>query len=320
MQRPAFPSQARCERVEEDDDGRRRYDDEPRIRSIAGSNFQFDETVRPESYYYSRYPMTWGWATWRRAWESHDPEMEAWPELRDSGWLRGQLRDANAVAYWSFIFEKTYRNRDAWDYAWVLSSWRAGALHAIWGCNNGMCQFQGCQPGYFDLNGDQKCEYACTFISAVEACNGVDDNCNGQIDQNAPKHSPVQICGVNPSAVSTECTTGVQVNCVSGGWTCTFPAGVCPGGCSSNDEICDNLDNDCDGITNGNVANWGKPCASDDGLAPPGHGACRTTGTFVCNGTSATHPSQPQARGKKQAYRRMAVARAAGQTRGRPTA
>ena len=69
----------------------------------------------------------------------------------------------------------------------------AGALHAIWGCAAGMCVFQGCQPGYYDLNGDNKCEYACTFISATEACNGVDDNCNGTIDENVTKPSPVQV-------------------------------------------------------------------------------------------------------------------------------
>jgi hypothetical protein len=36
------------------------------------------------------------------------------------------------------------------------------------------------------------------------------------------------------------------------------------------------------------VSNYGKGCASDDGLPAPGDGACRTTGTFVCNGPSAT--------------------------------
>ncbi|MEZ4296407.1 MAG: MopE-related protein [Polyangiaceae bacterium] len=164
----------------------------------------------------------------------------------------------------------------------------AGAVHSIWACNAGTCQFQGCQQGYYDLNGDGQCEYACTFISATEACNGVDDNCNGQVDENVPAPSPVSVCGVSPSAVTPECTTGVTVTCTGGSWACTFPAGVCPGGCSSNDEICDALDNDCDGIVNENVANWNKPCASDDGLPPPGDGACRTTGTFVCSGPSAT--------------------------------
>jgi hypothetical protein len=164
----------------------------------------------------------------------------------------------------------------------------AGAVHAIWGCNAGMCQFQGCQQGYYDLNADNKCEYACTFISATEACNGVDDNCNGQIDEMVPKPSPVQVCGVNPSAVTAECTTGVGVNCSAGAWQCTFPAGVCPGGCSANDEICDGLDNDCDGVLNENVANFGKPCASDDAAPTPGDGACRTTGTYLCSSASTT--------------------------------
>ncbi len=164
----------------------------------------------------------------------------------------------------------------------------AGAVHSIWSCVTGACQFQGCQQGYYDLNGDGLCEYACTFISATEACNGVDDDCDGQVDENAPQPSPVSICGVSPSALTAECTTGVQVTCSAGAWTCTFPAGVCPGGCSSNDEICDALDNDCDGIVNENVANWGKPCASDDGLPPPGHGACKTVGTYACNGPNAT--------------------------------
>jgi hypothetical protein len=53
-------------------------------------------------------------------------------------------------------------------------------------------------------------------------------------------------------------------------------------------EICDTLDNDCDGIVNENVANWNKPCASDDGLPPPGHGACKTLGTFQCTGPNTT--------------------------------
>ena len=36
------------------------------------------------------------------------------------------------------------------------------------------------------------------------------------------------------------------------------------------------------------MPNYGTPCASDDGLPPPGHGVCRTTGAYICDGTSAT--------------------------------
>lgn len=163
----------------------------------------------------------------------------------------------------------------------------ANAQHNIWTCMAGACVFQGCQNGYYDLDGNNTCEYACSYVSATEACNGQDDNCNGMVDEGVVKPTPVQVCGVSPAATRPECTTGVSVACVAGGWQCTFPAGVCSGGCSANDEICDTLDNDCDGQLNENVANYNQPCASDD-AAPGTQGACRTTGTYVCNGASGT--------------------------------
>jgi hypothetical protein len=170
----------------------------------------------------------------------------------------------------------------------------AGAVHAAWSCVAGGCQFQGCDNGYYDLNNDQKCEYACSYVQAQESCNGMDDNCNGMVDEGVVAPSPIQVCGVNPSATSPQCTTGVAVACSMGTWQCTFPAGICAGGCSPDDEICDvdalgnGIDNDCDGIVNENTPNFGKVCASDDGLPPPGHGACKTTGVYVCSGTTAT--------------------------------
>jgi hypothetical protein len=164
----------------------------------------------------------------------------------------------------------------------------AGAVHANWTCAGGQCAFQGCQAGYYDLNADQKCEYACVFVSAQEACNGVDDNCNGQTDENVIAPSPTQVCGVAPSAASAECTSGVSVTCVGGSWKCSFPMGVCSPTCAGVMEICDTLDNNCNGLLNENVSNYNKPCASDDGKPPPGDGACKTTGVYACNGPSAT--------------------------------
>ena len=124
-----------------------------------------------------------------------------------------------------------------------------GAVHANWSCKANTCVFGGCQPGYYDLDGDKQCEYACTFVSAAEACNGVDDNCNGLIDESVSTPSPTQVCGVSPAAKSAECTIpAVKIACNSGAWKCTFPPGVCSPTCATAVEIVDKLDNDCDGL------------------------------------------------------------------------
>lgn len=166
----------------------------------------------------------------------------------------------------------------------------ANAVHSNWSCNAGTCQFQGCQPGYYDLDGNNTCEYACVYIQATETCNGVDDNCNGLTDEGVVAPSPVQVCNVSPTATSAQCTTpAVTVACQNGGWRCTFPPNVCnnAGGCASTPEVCDTLDNNCNGLLNENTPNYNKPCNSDDGLAPPGHGACRTQGLYQCSGPNA---------------------------------
>jgi Putative metal-binding motif len=99
----------------------------------------------------------------------------------------------------------------------------AGAVHATFTCQSSACVFSSCDPNYWDLDHNGTCEYFCVFQSAQETCNGIDDNCNGQIDEG--------------------------------------------------------------------FAGLGEPCASDDGLPPPGDGACRTFGTYVCSGPNSVHCS-----------------------------
>lgn len=108
---------------------RYRYDE--RVWSISGNNFQFGRTTHDASYYFSRNCHIWGWATWRRAWKHHDPEMRAWPTARDSGWLESVLNTPRERQYWSYIFESNFRTRGTWDYAWNFACWRNGAVHVV---------------------------------------------------------------------------------------------------------------------------------------------------------------------------------------------
>jgi hypothetical protein len=105
-----------------------RYRHHSDVLAISGNDFSSDLHARPEHYRCSRYTLVWGWATWRRAWQRHDPAMSDWPRLRDSDWLEWLLGDAHAVAYWRHIFEQTHRGRTSWDYAWTFTCWRHAGL------------------------------------------------------------------------------------------------------------------------------------------------------------------------------------------------
>jgi hypothetical protein len=92
-------------------------------------------------------------------------------------------------------------------------------------------------------------------------CNGIDDDCNGQVDED---YVPTSItCGVG------ECASTGQTTCVGGieSDTCT------PGTPSA--ETCDNLDNDCDGSFDEDFTDLGMTCTA-------GIGACESTGNYVC--------------------------------------
>lgn len=109
-----------------------RYAEDRRIGSISGNNFQAIQPSCPESYYFSRYHHSWGWATWRRAWDYFDAEMTHWPQARDQHLLRSILEESQALNYWEDIFQKVYEGEiQAWDYRWTLSGWLQSFLNIL---------------------------------------------------------------------------------------------------------------------------------------------------------------------------------------------
>ncbi|MGE0883131.1 MAG: glycosyltransferase family 2 protein [Blastocatellales bacterium] len=109
-----------------------RYRDDERVMAISGDNFLFGKQRIEDSYYFSRYPHVWGWATWRRAWRHYDVKMSNWPEMREQGWLKEILDDRAAISFWQDVFQSVYEGRiDTWDYQWTYACWQQGGLTAL---------------------------------------------------------------------------------------------------------------------------------------------------------------------------------------------
>lgn len=102
-----------------------RYREDERVMMIGGVNFLGELKSSFQSYHFSRFGSSWGWASWKRAWRLYDYEMRLWPTVRDAGLLEQLFLDPIHCRYWKEIFQKTYESNanDVWDYQWLLACW-----------------------------------------------------------------------------------------------------------------------------------------------------------------------------------------------------
>lgn len=109
-----------------------RYEDDERTMVVSGDNHLFGQKEAHESYYFSRYPHCWGWATWKRAWEKFDLEMGQWPEIRRRKLFDQYFWKASERYYWKALFQYVYDgNIDTWDYQWVYSIWANSGMSIV---------------------------------------------------------------------------------------------------------------------------------------------------------------------------------------------
>lgn len=109
---------------------RYRYDD--RIMHIGGINLQNGYKRGDGSYYFSRFAHIWGWATWRRAWQSYDLKMSSFPDFIAQNQINNVLIKKSSQKFWLKNFRRVYENDlDTWDYQWIYNIWRQSGLAII---------------------------------------------------------------------------------------------------------------------------------------------------------------------------------------------
>jgi hypothetical protein len=114
------------------DDLLERYRYDERVMHISGNNFWSEKHQLEDSYTFSRYTLSWGWATWRRAWNHYDAEMKHWPEIKRRKILKDILHDQHTASSWTKIFQNIVDvDLDVWDYQWTLTCWLQNGLAIV---------------------------------------------------------------------------------------------------------------------------------------------------------------------------------------------
>jgi hypothetical protein len=124
---------------------------------------------------------------------------------------------------------------------------------------------------------------------STEFCDNKDNNCDGVTDNNPQDAWMGQPCC--PTGNPADCqNSGGSNHCVMGAYTCAA-GGVktCSGGLAKAVEVCNGIDDDCDGITD-NVVGLNTACTTDGTHTPNTTGSC--TARYTCNGGVPT-PTGP---------------------------
>jgi uncharacterized repeat protein (TIGR01451 family) len=109
--------------------------------------------------------------------------------------------------------------------------------------------------------------------AGTEVCDGQnDENCDGTVDEGCEcTDGSSRACGQTDTG---ECAYGTQ-ECAGGAWS------ACTGSINPTEELCENLDNDCDGLIDEDFADLGEACSA-------GVGACRADGQKACSNDGLT--------------------------------
>jgi Sulfatase-modifying factor enzyme 1/Putative metal-binding motif len=169
--------------------------------------------------------------------------------------------------------------------------------NAVPACVSGKCQFT-CQPGFYDADNDPTNGCECTK-SGVEVCDGIDNDCNGIVDDGFDLTSDVNNCGscnhqcAFPFAMaSCENSKCVQGPCLPNFYDRDPNIPGCETECIKTNggvEVCDGQDNDCDGIIDNNLQAATISCLSK-GVCAGTQPTCQGQMGWICSYPTTYEP------------------------------
>lgn len=107
-----------------------KYKDEDKIKVIGGSNFQNNIQRGDASYYFSKYPTSWGWAAWRRSWNLFNADISEAEQYIKDGKLNAVFNSKMEKKHWTKSFIMAHNEiKDVWDFQFYYAIWK----------NNGTC-------------------------------------------------------------------------------------------------------------------------------------------------------------------------------------
>lgn len=103
------------------------YQDEEKVMQISGHMFPIKIEIKEDAFFL---PLTtsWGWATWRRAWDSFDPNADGYEVLQTDAGLRRRFNIGNSYDYSGMLLRQMEGQIDSWAIRWYWSFFKNNGL------------------------------------------------------------------------------------------------------------------------------------------------------------------------------------------------
>jgi hypothetical protein len=108
--------------------GLERYADDERVWQIAAHQFDVPEFASRQSALFLHLSTSWGWATWKRAWDKYDPAATGWEQLKTDDALRRKFDLDDCMAFSDMLIEQMSGRIDSWAIRWQWARFRAGGI------------------------------------------------------------------------------------------------------------------------------------------------------------------------------------------------
>jgi hypothetical protein len=97
------------------------YQDEPSVMQVSGYMFPVPEFVNRTEAMFLPFTVSWGWATWKRAWAHFDPLATGWEVLQTDREMRSRFDLDDSYEYFNMMKRQIAGEVDSWAIRWYWS-------------------------------------------------------------------------------------------------------------------------------------------------------------------------------------------------------
>jgi hypothetical protein len=101
------------------------FSDDPNVWQVALHQWDVPEFARRSEGVFLNMTSSWGWATWKRAWDRFDPEAKGWRELAENPELRKRFDIGGIYPYSEMLQRAVTGAVDSWAVRFWWSVFRA---------------------------------------------------------------------------------------------------------------------------------------------------------------------------------------------------